>query len=142
MRSSTSSMSPSSSGCWNRGGENDNISVDNPLNHVFISHHSPIIIMNKAVSIESLHRVQDARHLSNPTRNERRECRVGYATGARSCVSETHYYHHRWTSSTAIHVVACILHAGTLFAPSTPHCAPLRSACMGLLRFRAAGTRS
>lgn len=33
--------------------------------------------MNKAVSIESLHRVQDARHLSNPTRNGRSECRVG-----------------------------------------------------------------
>ena len=119
---------------------NDNITVDNPLNHVFISHHSPIIIMNKAVSIESLHRVQDARHFSNPTRNERSECRVGYAAGARGCVSETHYYHQRWTSSTATRIVACIQHACPRIAPATPHCAPLRSACMGLLRFRAYGT--
>jgi len=48
--------------------------------------------MNKAVSIESLRRVQDARHLSNPTRNERSECRVGCTAGVRGCVSETHYY--------------------------------------------------
>ena len=97
--------------------------------------------MNKAVSIESLHRVQDARHLSNPTRDERSECRVGYAAGARGCVSETHYYHHRWTSSASTRIVACLLHAGTRTAPATPHCAPLRSAYAGLLRFRASGTR-
>ena len=47
--------------------------------------------MNKEVWTKS-RRVQDARHLSNPTRNERSECRVGYAMGMRSCVSETHYY--------------------------------------------------
>ena len=93
------------------------------------------------VRADALCRVQDARHLSNPTRNERSECRVGYATGARSCVSETHYYHQRWTSSTATRIVACIQHACPRIAPATPHCAPLRSACMGLLRFRAAGTR-
>ncbi len=33
--------------------------------------------MNKAVYIESSRRVQDARHLSNPIRNERSECHVG-----------------------------------------------------------------
>ena len=48
--------------------------------------------MNTAVHTESLRCVQDARHFSNPTRNERSECRVGYGTGMRSCVSETHYY--------------------------------------------------
>lgn len=51
--------------------------------------------MNTAVHTESSRRVQDARHLSNPTRNERSECRVGYVSGARGCVSETHYYHQR-----------------------------------------------
>ena len=49
----------------------------------------------KDVINESLLRVQDARHLSNPTRNERSECRVGCAAGAHSCVSETHYHHQR-----------------------------------------------
>jgi len=48
--------------------------------------------MNNEVSTKSF-RVPEARHLSNPARNERSECRVGYATGVRSCVSETHYYH-------------------------------------------------
>ena len=98
-------------------------------------------IKTKITINEFPRRVQDARHLSNPTRNERSECRVGYAASARGCVSETHYYHQRRTSSTAIHVVACILHAGIRIASSTPHCAPLRSACMGLLRFRSSGTR-
>ena len=37
--------------------------------------------MNTAVHTESLLRVQDARHLSNPTRNERSECRVRCAAG-------------------------------------------------------------
>ena len=50
------------------------------------------VVMNTAVHTESLRCVQDARHFSNPTRNERSECRVGYAVWVRGCVSETHYY--------------------------------------------------
>ncbi|MBR3559758.1 MAG: hypothetical protein IKN78_12950 [Bacteroidales bacterium] len=56
--------------------------------------------MNKEVWTKS-RRVQDARHLSNPTRNERSECRVGYAMGMRSCVSETHYYSYLWHEAQA-----------------------------------------
>ena len=47
-------------------------------------------------------------------------------------MSETRYCHCE---------VACLQHACSCIVPATPYCAPLRSACMGLLGFRASGTR-
>ncbi len=35
--------------------------------------------------------VPEARYFSNPTRNERSECRVGWKCGVRACVLKTRY---------------------------------------------------
>ena len=48
--------------------------------------------------------VLEARKLSNPTRNERRECRVGGATDARGCVSKTR---HNCEMSSSVHPARC-----------------------------------
>ncbi|MBQ6071171.1 MAG: hypothetical protein IKQ75_08110 [Bacteroidales bacterium] len=48
--------------------------------------------------------VLEARNFSNPTRNERRECRVGSATDARGCVSETRHY---YEMSSSVHPARC-----------------------------------
>ena len=46
-----------------------------------------------------------------PYKRHEVERSVGYAAGARGCVPEAHYYHHRWTTSTVTHIVACLWHA-------------------------------
>lgn len=48
--------------------------------------------------------VLEARNFSNPTRNERRECRVGSETDARGCVLETRY---NCEMSSSVHPARC-----------------------------------
>jgi len=56
---------------------------------------------------------------------------VGLADEALRCVQNAHYY---------VMIVACLRHAGFRVHTSTPHCASLREAYAGLLKYRAFGT--
>ncbi len=60
------------------------------------------------------------------------KCRVGWQTRHEDGVLKARY----WTM-----IVACLWHAGSRVRMSTPHCASLRYAYVGLLRFCASGTR-
>ena len=56
---------------------------------------------------------------------------VGLADEALRCVQNARYY---------VMIVACLRHAGFRVHTSTPHCASLREAYAGLLKYRASGT--